>query len=1125
MTWPADDGDEFDALLDAGLQRGFESPEGDPGASAKATEDSEIRTWIKLPDADTAIPSDLSGVTDDIIHALEAGDRYRILGELGRGGMGIVLSAVDLRLGRQVAIKILQETPAADSRALRSFIEEAQIAGQLQHPSIVPVYDIGFAGPGRIYFSMKFVRGQTLKEALGDRGDSEENLTSFLGHFSRAVEAVSYAHARGVVHRDLKPSNIMLGRFGEVLVLDWGLAKLTDTVSDRSLGQSGSIRILGEMTEGLHSVAGQVKGTPSYMSPEQARGETDSIGPRSDVFALGGILAEIITGKGIHDSSDVAEIHARTASGNFDQVHARLAASKADDAILRLARDCLSVDASNRPRDAGVVAQRLMRHRDSLESRARDAELLAIRQQTRADEERRVRLRTLVLSSITLALVIGAVITWIWLDRQTTRQTRDNDARIWDDMRTALLLRERASADADAGRRAGFMTDALKYAERARATADAGQSSPKSVREADQLVDEITETLRTMRAEQMLIDRDASTVRRLDRVREMRAVDHLHGEVDRELIATFEGYGILVSQDPLEFSAKPLKTSRIQDRLIAGLHEWIVLRRFSNPRPAAAWRVLENFVAQADPNRDRAEIMRGILSKDPAANIPSNDELDRLPAATLELIGYVLASVVAPDSAVVVYARARDRFPDDYWINYGHAVWLTWLTPPRLEEASRIFTAAVALNPRSPLAYTHLGVVLKRLGRGSDARAMLRRGIELNPRIWHSNFHFGRHLLDVGEFEEALPHLSLARSLAPGRGFNHTFEAVCLQKLKRFEEARVAHDAAVARSPDSSSIHNRRGAFLLGRGQGLKAERDFERAIAIDEDNHLAHYNLGAARLERKDFAGAAAAFKRSTEIESGFIQARFHRGSTLIRMERFDEAIESMKRLLEIDPDHRQTRANLGQILRQQGLAREALPHLLRSLDDNQGRTGLVSSLERSIEFCRNLIDEEDHLMAVLASRSPLPGNSEIARLAGVARRIDRPLFELRLWRSVLSARATAAGETGRDWFFRAAIAAVGVALGEVEGEKSVHPDLVNRAWGEALDWLGRQLDLFEKAQDSGTMSDRALSRILDKWELEPRLLLARSDEAEARFSTEDREKWEAFWDRFEDLQDEIAP
>jgi serine/threonine protein kinase len=201
-----------------------------------------------------------------------AGTRYRILRHAASGGMGAVYEADDTLLKRRVALKVLHPAEAyLDQSAVDRLLEEAGILARLEHPGIVPVHDAGVLPDGNVFYTMKFVEGQRL-----DRyARSGKRVADLLRVFQKICETVAFAHARNIVHRDLKPENIMVGAFGEVLVLDWGIAKVLD---------------------GRHEPPGIIVGTPDFMAPEQARGENDRVDLRSDVFALGGVLRFILTG-------------------------------------------------------------------------------------------------------------------------------------------------------------------------------------------------------------------------------------------------------------------------------------------------------------------------------------------------------------------------------------------------------------------------------------------------------------------------------------------------------------------------------------------------------------------------------------------------------------------------------------------------------------------------------------------------------------------------------------------------------------------------------------------------------------------------------------------------------------
>jgi serine/threonine protein kinase len=216
--------------------------------------------------------------------------RYRIVERIASGGMGTVYLAEDSVLGRRVALKILDVPDASGELAVR-LLREAKVLARLEHPGIVPVHDAGVLADGRVFYAMKFVEGQRL-DRLVSRGES---LPDRLRLFQRICDAVAFAHARRILHRDLKPENVMVGPFGEVLVMDWGIAKSL-SVGDGldAATQPNEARRAHETSDSVITAHGAILGTPGYMAPEQARGEVGSLDERSDVYSLGAILQYVL---------------------------------------------------------------------------------------------------------------------------------------------------------------------------------------------------------------------------------------------------------------------------------------------------------------------------------------------------------------------------------------------------------------------------------------------------------------------------------------------------------------------------------------------------------------------------------------------------------------------------------------------------------------------------------------------------------------------------------------------------------------------------------------------------------------------------------------------------------------
>ncbi len=312
---------EVERLVDRKLRRHDE----DVHASLAEVVGDEVRHSLAQID-DAEIRRSIAGPERHEGHVLvstldytpETHERYTLTRLHARGGIGQVWLARDADLGREVALKELRPEQANNPVVWSRFLEEAKITGQLEHPNIVPVHELVRAGEGRQpFYTMRFVKGRTLSEAIeafhrcGAEGKFDPlEFRALLGAFLGVCNAVAFAHSRGVIHRDLKPQNVVLGDYGEVIVLDWGLAKLVERAEETL---SPAVALAPDADRG-ETVEGQVLGTPAYMSPEQAEGRWDSVDRRTDIYGLGAILYEILAGRPPFDGDGIAELLRKVAT-------------------------------------------------------------------------------------------------------------------------------------------------------------------------------------------------------------------------------------------------------------------------------------------------------------------------------------------------------------------------------------------------------------------------------------------------------------------------------------------------------------------------------------------------------------------------------------------------------------------------------------------------------------------------------------------------------------------------------------------------------------------------------------------------------------------------------------------
>ena len=597
--------------------------------------------------------------------------KYRILGEIARGGMGVVLHGHDVELGREVAMKVASAELAQRPEVVERFIEEAQIGGQLQHPGIVPVYELGLMADERPYFTMKLIKGRTLTAMLSRRKSPGEDRIRFLRIFESVCQTMAYAHSKGVIHRDLKPANIMVGAFGEVQVVDWGLSKVlarggvADEIEARDEALSMIATVRSGPGSGSDSIVGNVLGTPAYMSPEQAQGDVTKLDERTDVFALGSMLCEILTGQPAYVAKEGEHLVQLAAQAKLDDARTRLDASEAADELKELCRAALTPAREARPRDAEELAGVLQEHLSGLERRAHDERL-------NAERSRRQTQLSVFAGLFSLLVLGGGGGTWWYLDNQ--RQERRADlAAAFSETRSQVLAHERE----------GDFERALEASRAGVRLVESGGADPE-------LETKAAELLATTRARwQRERDRIADERRQQELLQFFENQSTLHmlpgdsatsEDVNEEYKAALREFGIDFDADDLDAQLTVYRDTPLGRDLAFGFDGWgQVLRgkqreRMTSFRPVAADAnqdpmidLLSGIGLDLDPDPWRNRVREAHVSGDPGGilELAYDEELTRADPETLALLAGGLLELGQFRDSLRVLRLSLDTYPDE----------------------------------------------------------------------------------------------------------------------------------------------------------------------------------------------------------------------------------------------------------------------------------------------------------------------------------------------------------------------------------------------------------------------------------------------------------------------------
>jgi tetratricopeptide (TPR) repeat protein len=839
-----------------------------------------------------------------------ARSRFQRLRLHARGGLGEVHVALDEELRREVAIKELKAERAKSPANQARFLREAEITGSLEHPGIVPVYGLGWHGDGRPFYAMRLIRGESLGAALkrfhaaelGETGSREMELRKLLRRFLDVCNAVAYAHSRGVIHRDLKPENIMLGPFGETLVVDWGVAKVLGwphrPLEEQPPGDSG----LADQ-HGLQTLPGSVLGTPSFMSPEQAEGLDQRIGPATDIYSLGATLYNILTGKVPFEATERTSVLERIKRGQI--VRPRDLDRGVPRALEAVCLKAMALEPDDRYSSAHGLAE-------DIERWLADEPVTAWREPWIYRARRWItRHRTGVAAAAAAcaaALSLGAI--GLYSHQAQLRRETDQAERALRSAEEALRVARAASTerpDSSAWDRAEELASDALYLDNRRL--------PSGLRRRLRRLSEST------KAEARQARADAGLLEDLATARVNRMFDWANSS--EEYRSAFERRHLHVDVDDPASSIAALsgRPTRIAAQIASYLDDWWASLRSSEGAADCALRLAAVARAlDADPwrnaLRDALSIPEEAKRRQAVLELGAASDAASQPSPTTTMLSRALRLTGQAAAAVSLMEAARFRYPGDPWIHQELGWALLWSSPPRREDALRAFTAATTLRPE--LGYT-LAKKLHENGKADEAVAVLENLLRYKAYAWYL-MELGKMKADSGRFSEARELYQRAeresRRVLENSPDDFVATGHLAEALRRMGDKAGALEPsrkALRLRPGAAMAHNNHGYLLFASGDTSGAIDELNAALRLDPGLGLAHLNLGAVLTYSGQRDAGRVELEKAERFGYDPAVVRVQAAFTLREVGDVSSAIPELRKAIALNPNYTLAHYELG--------------------------------------------------------------------------------------------------------------------------------------------------------------------------------------------------------------------
>jgi Flp pilus assembly protein TadD/serine/threonine protein kinase len=1091
---------------------------------------------------------------------------FRIVREVGRGGMGVVYEAEQISLGRRVALKVLPLAGALDPRHLQRFQNEARAAASLHHQHIVPVYAVG-SERGVHYYAMQFIDGQTLADFIAElrqagarpapTGEqpttpqfpkqaqptadtapraavSTEQARPDRAHFRRvaelgiqAGEALDHAHQLGIVHRDVKPANLLVDGRGSLWVADFGLAQVQ---SDARL-----------------TLTGDLLGTLRYMSPEQALARRVVVDHRTDVYSLGATLYELLTLEPAFTGSDRQELLRQIA---FEEPVRPRRVNKAIPAELEtIVLKAMEKNPQERYATAAELAEDLRHFLADQPIRARPAGV--VRRLRKWGRRHRGVVVTAALGLLLALAVVAGSIGWVMRDQAARQKEAEGPVQSAMDEAERLLKQEK-------------VREALSAALRAEGLLLHAGGHPR-------LGPEVQALLKDLR---MLVT--------LEEVRltwtAVRGSKFDNASADEGFEKAFREYGIDVEALPVEVAAARICACRIKAELVAALGSWAYAR---NAVRKGSGLGLFAVARAAEPDEWRGRLRDVLEGRGEAAlaELVRLEKTDALPAWTLGHVVHAVEKEKGDLAQVVPLLRhAQQRVPDDFWLNHSLGYALHRMQHPQLDEAIGFYRVAVALRPGSPGARLNLGAALHAQKKLDEAVAAYQKAIALKPDYADAYRNLGNALDEQKKLDEAVAAYQKAIALKPDFADAYYNLGNALDEQKKLDEAVAAYQKAIALKPDFAKAYNNLGIILAAQKKREEATAAYRKAIDLQPDLAEAYTNLGAALCEQKkldeavtafrkaidvqpDFAGAynslgvalaaqkkldeaVTAFRKAIQLKPDLAAAYYNLGNALYQQRNMDKAIAALRKAIDVQPDYAKAYTNLGDALRDQKKLDEAVTAYRKAIDLQPDDAAAYNDLGLALRDQKKL----DEAVAAFRKADQLLPHHPVIR--NNLRRTQRWLELDKRLPDILAGKAKPSSpqeqiELARFWLYKeyyrtaacffstaftaepklasdlnvphrysAACAAALAAVGQGADAAQLDDKERARLRQQALDWLRADLTAYVRLAEQGNPNARqAILQYLAHWQQDTDLTALRDGKALAALPQKERAAWQELW------------